>query len=114
MRWNKPNLYDIKIKKQFAFFPIEINNEVRWLEFVKIKYVYGVSKWHAVKFINSKEEEKEIIATNKERNKYPCVNCKFGYGHKISKGKTINCYNSCFKYQIYKQEWRASKNETSI
>lgn len=40
MRWNTPKDGDIKIKRKFALFPIEINNEVRWLEFVNIQYMY--------------------------------------------------------------------------
>ena len=40
MRWQEPKHGDVKIKKKFALFPIEINGENRWLEWVTIKYVY--------------------------------------------------------------------------
>jgi hypothetical protein len=46
-RTKKSNI--ITIKKWFAFFPVEINGETRWLEFVKVKGYYrqGVysKKW---------------------------------------------------------------------
>ena len=117
MRWNKPNPYDVKIKKQFAFLPIEVNNEVRWLEFVKIKYVYGRAKWHATKFVDSKEEETAIMTTDTQRSKryqYPCIGCKNGYGYKMSEGKMVNCYDGCIRYQIYKAERESENNETCL
>lgn len=40
MRWQNPKHGDVRIKKKFALLPIEINGENRWLEWVKIKYVY--------------------------------------------------------------------------
>ena len=67
MRWKEPNHGDIKIKKKFALFPITIGGETRWLEWVKIKYVYhsGIFRdpkdyynycyydgWRVVKFID--------------------------------------------------------------
>ena len=49
MKWNieSPNAGDIKIKRKFAFFPIRIGYEVRWLEFVNIKYRYYASFYNA-------------------------------------------------------------------
>lgn len=40
MRWKleNPNNQDTKIERKFALFPIRIDEEVRWLEFVTIKY----------------------------------------------------------------------------
>ena len=41
MRWiakSDPRDGEIKIKRKFALFPIRIGNEVRWLEWVNIKY----------------------------------------------------------------------------
>ena len=40
MRWQNHKHGDVRIKKKFAFLPIEINGENRWLEWVKIKYIY--------------------------------------------------------------------------
>lgn len=40
MRWQNPKHGDVRIKKKFALLPIEINGENRWLEWVKIKYIY--------------------------------------------------------------------------
>ena len=40
MRWTKTQYGDVKIKKKFAILPISINNEVRWLEWVTVKYEY--------------------------------------------------------------------------
>ena len=40
MRWYKPVRGDTIIKKKFAILPIEINNEVRWLEWVTVKYEF--------------------------------------------------------------------------
>lgn len=59
MRWNKVKYGDTKVKRKFAILPITINDEVRWLEWVTIKYTYTVSKdciagWYATEFIGRK------------------------------------------------------------
>ena len=41
MRWNEPETGDTKIKKRFALFPITIDGETRWLEWVVIKYRFS-------------------------------------------------------------------------
>lgn len=41
MRWTMPNSGDIKIKRKFALLPIEIDKEVRWLEWVTIQYKFS-------------------------------------------------------------------------
>lgn len=60
MRWTKPKNWDIKVKRKFALFPICIDKEVRWLEWVTIEYVYN--KWHDVwdmkRFIDNEMHEK--------------------------------------------------------
>lgn len=53
---------DIQIRKFFAWFPIRIQNETRWLEQVKIEQhyfdggplglIYGGNQWCNDKFIN--------------------------------------------------------------
>lgn len=53
MRWQEPKDGDVKIKKKFALFPIEINGENRWFEWVTVKYVYHngtmfVDQYHRV------------------------------------------------------------------
>ena len=43
MRWRvktEPEIGDTKIQKVFLFVPRSLGGEVRWLELVKIKYVY--------------------------------------------------------------------------
>ena len=59
MRWKikqKPKLGDKRIKKRFAWYPISVGKEIRWLEFVTIDYRYssalsGVEgKWVATFF----------------------------------------------------------------
>ena len=58
MRWIKPDNNDIKVKKKFALLPIVIGNEVRWFEWVTVKYRYGYNEaiysfsWIPVKFID--------------------------------------------------------------
>jgi len=65
MRWNKPNANDIKIKKKFAILPIQVDNEVRWLEMVTVKYRfldneltrynehwYRITGWYPIEFID--------------------------------------------------------------
>lgn len=41
MRWNEPESGDEKIKRKFALFPITIDGETRWLEWVTIKYRFS-------------------------------------------------------------------------
>ena len=41
MRWQDPKKGNVKIKKKFAFLPINLNGENRWLEWVKSKYIYN-------------------------------------------------------------------------
>lgn len=124
MRWTKPRIGNIKIKKYFAILPVEVNREVRWLEFVKIKLVYTTEigsfdnrtrvygLWRKVCFIDTKEQEEQIKLEQKYKNKfnYPCGCCDKGYGKFDLTGRSINCYDDCSKYR----EWRASKNETSV
>lgn len=45
MRWKQPIHGDIKTKKKFAIFPITINYETRWLEWVNIRYKYFEDCW---------------------------------------------------------------------
>lgn len=58
MKWKIPNINDIKIKRKFALFPIKINNEVRWLEWVVVKYRYDYNEdtwlysWMPIEFID--------------------------------------------------------------
>jgi hypothetical protein len=49
---------EIIVKKWFAFFPVEINQEIRWLEFVKVRGYYwlgGYSNnwyWNSLEFVD--------------------------------------------------------------
>lgn len=43
MRWKsapKPSYLDTKIKTWFAFLPINIEDDYRWLEWVTVEYVF--------------------------------------------------------------------------
>lgn len=60
MRW-KVNSYrpnEKHIVRKFAFFPIRIDNEIRWLEFVNVEryYWYGATTgnkyWRYTRFID--------------------------------------------------------------
>lgn len=57
MRWTKAQYGNEKIKKKFAILPVTVKNEVRWLEWVVVKYRYYINSdcvegWHAIEFIN--------------------------------------------------------------
>ena len=52
MRWRTPKCGDKKTVTKFAFFPIQIDNEVRWLEKVTIEMEYRITMWHLMKFID--------------------------------------------------------------
>lgn len=59
MRWRKRRTGDERIIKKFAIFPIKVNGQVRWLEWVTIKQVaydtdyYGrFDCWHNKEFID--------------------------------------------------------------
>ena len=55
-RTKKSNI--ITIKKWFAFFPVEINGETRWLEFVKVRGYYWIGSftgtwwWENIEFVD--------------------------------------------------------------
>ena len=72
MRWKKPKDGKIKIKRKFAIFPICIDDETRWFEWVTIKYVYHngtlrrnydanqfyrVYGWRKEEFIDDEDDE---------------------------------------------------------
>jgi hypothetical protein len=57
MKWTKIKIGDQKIKRKFAILPIKVNDEVRWLEWVTVKYTYYDNKdcvigWWATEFID--------------------------------------------------------------
>jgi hypothetical protein len=61
MRYIKPELKTIRIKKWFAILPVTVRRETRWLENVVVEQIYldkitpsgePESDWHNVKFIN--------------------------------------------------------------
>lgn len=62
MRWIKPKDGDVKIKRKFAILPISTNDEIRWLEWVTIKYVYVDAKFS----LFDSCWETEFIDDNKE------------------------------------------------
>lgn len=54
MRLKIPRDGDEKIKRKFAFLPVITDKEIRWLEFVTVKYVYSnyCGFWLAEEFID--------------------------------------------------------------
>jgi hypothetical protein len=52
MRLIRPKNGDIKIKDKFALLPVSIGREIRWLEWVTIKYQYWYGYWEIVSFID--------------------------------------------------------------
>ncbi len=65
--WFPANLGDTRITKKFAIFPIRIDNEIRWLEFVRIKWELveaykflppcsPYQKWVKVQFVEESDE----------------------------------------------------------
>jgi hypothetical protein len=57
MKWKGKKPYETVIKKRFALFPINLNGETRWLEFVKIEGYYwkgpsGTWWWEPQKFVD--------------------------------------------------------------
>ena len=54
MKWYKPTHGSTKICSRFALFPIRIDDEVRWLEKVTVKYSYdGIAdKWRPYEFVD--------------------------------------------------------------
>ena len=69
MKWTEPKRGDIKIRKKFAFIPIKIGYEVRWLEFVTIKYQYFTNSnlilgWWPIEFIDKQHTFDNSISGN--------------------------------------------------
>jgi len=60
MRWtsDKKKPYERHVIRKFAFFPIRIDNEVRWLEFVNVEAYYwygaytGNKYWEYERFVD--------------------------------------------------------------
>ena len=54
---SKKNYNPIIVRKWFAFFPVEINQETKWLEFVKVRGYYwrgasGKRWWNNIELTN--------------------------------------------------------------
>lgn len=61
MRWRiKPKKQnkqgDVKYRYKFLWFPLCIDNEVRWLEFAHIKYVFDIYESYTTDYICGKLE----------------------------------------------------------
>lgn len=56
MRWRVPIRWDDRIVKRFAFLPVALHGEVRWLEVVYLQQTYSpLSGWINIDFV-SKED----------------------------------------------------------
>lgn len=57
MRWKNKQNGDIRIKEKFILFPITLDGETRWLEWVKLEEKYSfcpytMNEWVPIRFIN--------------------------------------------------------------
>ena len=108
MRWYKKDkrFEEIRYKKKFAFFPIKINNEVRWLETVYLKqerwYSWYEAGWDNTAFLTEEEFIGCLAAdAQKEFSKqlecfYHCFdeNCKYNNKHWCKLGHEAMVDNS--------------------
>lgn len=53
---HRPTIGDERVKIKFAWFPIKIDDEIRWLEYVTIRQryvgIWGGSIWVNLEYIN--------------------------------------------------------------
>ena len=56
-RFKTPTHGDTKVKKKFLFFPVLIDEELKWLETATIKYKFDFinEKWYTIEFIDEKD-----------------------------------------------------------
>jgi len=57
MRWKTGRAGETRIKTFFAWLPVEVNHEVRWLEYVTVEQEYTCGcedspYWKDIKFID--------------------------------------------------------------
>lgn len=53
MRWYAPKRGDVRVIKKFAIFPITINGETRWLEWVRIRQTFAITIWIDEGFVDN-------------------------------------------------------------
>ena len=53
MRWYKPKYGDKRMVWKFAFIPLRIDHEVRWLELVLVEQEF-IGYWIALRFVDGK------------------------------------------------------------
>lgn len=58
MRYKMKKITNKRYKKTFALFPIQVKDEVRWLEKVCIYQVYKYDEWTDVSFIDDEDIKK--------------------------------------------------------
>ncbi len=52
MRWPIPHNGQVRIKRKFAWLPVQVQNEKVWLEFYYYKQVYDGGKWRKSGYTN--------------------------------------------------------------
>lgn len=64
----RPKINSIRILEKFAWLPIEIGNEIRWLEKVRIEQIYlrkvdrvFIGCWSNVKFLPKADADKNVL-----------------------------------------------------
>lgn len=74
MRWKSPTRGNIRIIKRFAIIPIEVKDEVRWLEwcYIKQEYCCGYCEgwWNSIKFVTEDDYERYKESLYNEHNTY--------------------------------------------
>lgn len=66
MRWKKATIGDARHRLKFLWFPLRVDNEVRWLEYARVYYVYRDNSegkgWKAYGFAASSAAEESVTA----------------------------------------------------
>lgn len=54
-----PKHGDTKVEKKFLFFPVIIDEELRWLETATIRYKFDfiIEKWEPIEFVNEGDDK---------------------------------------------------------
>jgi len=50
---------DTRVKRFFAWIPVLLQNEMRWLEFVTVRQYYMYHEWNNYEFIDKEQQGKQ-------------------------------------------------------
>lgn len=70
MRWKmiRPMIDDVKIKTKFLLFPKTLNGETRWLETVRIKYVFFYGSFDEYRWFEDSFVDEPRKSKNKKKS----------------------------------------------